>query len=311
MSSFEPAYIATYQKGLLKKKIKKAHKMLAACTLCPRSCKIDRLSGETGVCKTGEQAFVSSYNAHFGEEAPLVGRHGSGTIFFTHCNLLCIFCQNYDISHQGHGQEVSIEQLASIMLYLQNAGCHNINFVTPSHVVPQILAAVEIAVDMGLAVPLVYNSGGYDSTSTLKLLEGVVDIYMPDFKFWAPEIAKQACDAEDYPEMARQALIEMHRQVGDLVTDEAGIARRGLILRHLVLPNGLAGTRQVMQFVAEKISTNTYVNIMPQYRPCGRADEIKELSKHLSQRAFTTALEEAIEEGIERHDSRRRRFILW
>jgi len=311
MSAFEPAYIETFQKGLLKEKIKKAHKMLAACVLCPRRCKVDRLSGETGVCKTGEQAYVSSYNAHFGEEAPLVGKHGSGTIFFTHCNLLCIFCQNYDISHQGHGQEVSTEQLASIMLYLQNAGCHNINFVTPSHVVPQILAAVEIAADMGLSVPLVYNSGGYDSTHTLKLLEGVVDIYMPDFKFWDPEIAKQACDAEDYPEMARQALIEMHRQVGDLVTDEAGIAQRGLLLRHLVLPNRLAGTRQAMQFIAKKISTNTYVNIMPQYRPCGRADEIKELSVHLSQKDFTTALEEAIEEGIERHDSRRRRFILW
>jgi len=311
MSSFESAYIATIQKGLLKEKIEKANKMLAACVLCPRKCKVDRLAGETGICKTGEQAFVSSYNAHFGEEAPLVGQHGSGTIFFTHCNLLCIFCQNYDISHQGHGQEVSTEQLASIMLYLQNAGCHNINFVTPSHVVPQILAAVEIAADMGLAVPLVYNSGGYDSTSTLKLLEGVFDIYMPDFKFWDPEIAKQACDAEDYPEMARQALIEMHRQVGDLVTDEAGIAQRGLLLRHLVLPNGIAGTRQVMKFIAEKISTNTYVNIMPQYRPCGRADEIKELSKHLSQKDFTTALEEAIAEGIERHDSRRRRFILW
>lgn len=311
MSAFEPAYIETFQKGLLKEKIKKAHKMLAACVLCPRRCKVDRLSGETGVCKTGEQAYVSSYNAHFGEEAPLVGKHGSGTIFFTHCNLLCIFCQNYDISHQGHGQEVSTEQLASIMLYLQNAGCHNINFVTPSHVVPQILAALEIAADMGLSVPLVYNSGGYDSTHTLKLLEGVVDIYMPDFKFWDPEIAKQACDAEDYPEMARQALIEMHRQVGDLVTDEAGIAQRGLLLRHLVLPNGLAGTRQAMQFIAKKISPNTYVNIMPQYRPCGRADEIKELSVHLSQKDFTTALEEAIEEGIERHDSRRRRFILW
>lgn len=311
MSSFEPAYMETFQKGLLKEKTQKAHKMLASCVLCPRKCKVDRLAGETGVCKTGEQAYVSSYNAHFGEEAPLVGRHGSGTIFFTHCNLLCIFCQNYDISHQGHGQEVSTEQLASIMLYLQNAGCHNINFVTPSHVVPQILAAVEIAADMGLAVPLVYNSGGYDSVHSLKLLEGVVDIYMPDFKFWDPEIAKQACDAEDYPEMARQALIEMHRQVGDLVTDEAGIAQRGLLLRHLVLPHGLAGTRQIMQFIAEKISTNTYVNIMPQYRPCGRADEIKELSAHLSQKDFTTALEEAIEEGIERHDSRRRRFILW
>ena len=311
MSSFKPAYIETSQKGLLKEKIKKADKMLGACVLCPRRCKVDRLSGETGVCKTGLQAYVSSYNPHFGEEAPLVGRNGSGTIFFTHCNLLCIFCQNYDISHLGHGQEVSDEQLAGIMIHLQNSGCHNINFVTPSHVVPQILSAVQIAVDAGLAVPLVYNSGGYDSIDTLKLLEGVVDIYMPDFKFWDPEVAKNACDAEDYPQIAQQTLKEMHRQVGDLVTDEAGIAQRGILLRHLVLPQGLAGTRPLMRFIAQEISTNTYVNIMPQYRPCGRAAEIKEFSHHLSQNDFETALEEAIGEGIERLDSRRRRFALW
>jgi putative pyruvate formate lyase activating enzyme len=178
-------------------------------------------------------------------------------------------------------------------------------------VVPQILSAVQIAVDAGLAVPLVYNSGGYDSIDTLKLLEGVVDIYMPDFKFWDPEVAKNACDAEDYPQIAQQALKEMHRQVGDLVTDEAGIAQRGILLRHLVLPQGLAGTRSVMRFIAREISTNTYVNIMPQYRPCGQAAEIKELSHHLSQKDFETALEEAIGEGIERLDSRRRRFALW
>jgi len=311
MSSFEPAYMETFQNGLLKEKIRKAHKMLGACVLCPRRCKVDRLSGETGVCQTGMQALVSSYNPHFGEEAPLVGRHGSGTIFFTHCNLLCIFCQNYDISHLGHGEEVSDEQLADLMLYLQNLGCHNINFVTPSHVVPQILSAVGIAAAAGLSVPLVYNSGGYDSIHTLKLLEDVVDIYMPDFKFWEPEVAKNACDAEDYPEIARQALKEMHRQAGDLVTDESGIARRGILLRHLVLPQDLAGTRQVMKFIAQEISTNTYVNIMPQYRPCGRADEIKELSRHLSQKDFNMALEAAIDEGIERLDSRRRKFVLW
>jgi putative pyruvate formate lyase activating enzyme len=285
--------------------------MMRSCTLCPRKCKVDRLAGETGVCRTGEQAYVSSFNAHFGEEAPLVGRHGSGTIFFTHCNLLCLFCQNFDISHQGYGAEVSGEQLASIMLRLQNAGCHNINFVTPSHVVPQILRAVEIAAGAGLSVPLVYNSGGYDSIPTLKLLDGVVDIYMPDFKFWDPEVAKKTCDAEDYPKTARQALKEMHRQVGDLVTDEAGVARRGVLLRHLVLPHGLAGTRQVMRFIAKEISINTYVNIMPQYQPCGRANAITELSQHLAQKDFNMALEEAMEEGIERLDSRRHKFVLW
>ncbi|MGD8549550.1 MAG: radical SAM protein [Desulfobacterales bacterium] len=310
MSLFKPAYIETSKKGLLSEKIEKAYKILNSCTLCPRKCKVNRLSGETGICKTGEKAYVSSFNAHFGEEDPLVGTHGSGTIFFTHCNLLCIFCQNYDISHLGHGEQTSNENLAGIMLHLQNAGCHNINFVTPSHVVPQILTAVEIAVDHGLSVPLVYNTGGYDRVETLKLLEGVFDIYMPDFKFWDPEISKTVCDAQDYPEVARKALVEMHRQVGDLITDESGIARRGLLVRHLVLPHGLAGTREIMRFIANKISSNTYVNIMPQYRPCGRASEIKELSDYLSQKDYKTALEAAREEGVDRLDRRKRRFMF-
>ena len=310
MPSFEPAYIETFNKGLLAEKIKTANELLKSCTLCPRKCEVDRLSGETGICKTGDKAYISSFNAHFGEEAPLVGINGSGTIFFTHCNLLCIFCQNYDISHLGHGEEMTNEQMAGIMLHLQNAGCHNINFVTPSHVVPQILSAVEIAVKNGLSVPLVYNTGGYDRVETLKLLEGVFDIYMPDFKFWDSEVAETMCKAGDYPEVARNALVEMHRQVGDLVTDESGIARRGLLLRHLVLPSGLAGTREIMRFIASKISKNTYVNIMPQYRPCGRAGEVKELSVYLSKKDFQVALQEAMEEGIERLDSRRRRFMV-
>lgn len=310
MPFFEPAYIETYKKGLFAEKIEKAYEILKSCTLCPRRCKVDRLSGETGICKTGEKAYISSFNSHFGEEAPLVGTNGSGTIFFTHCNLLCIFCQNYDISHLGHGEQMSNEQLAGIMIHLQNAGCHNINFVTPSHVIPQILSAVEIAVDNGLAVPLVYNTGGYDRVETLRLLEGVFDIFMPDFKFWSPEVAKTNCKAEDYPEMARRALVEMHRQVGDLVTDESGVARRGLLIRHLVLPHGLAGTRELMKFIAKKISLNTYVNIMPQYRPCGRAAEVKELSHYLSQDDYKTALQSAKKEGIERLDSRRRRFMF-
>jgi putative pyruvate formate lyase activating enzyme len=310
MLSFEPAYIETFKKGLLKEKIKATYKILNSCTLCARRCKIDRLSGETGICKTGEKAFVSSFNAHFGEEDPLVGTNGSGTIFFTHCNLLCIFCQNYDISHLGHGEEVSDDQLAGIMLHLQNAGCHNINFVTPSHVVHQILSALEIAVKNGLSIPLVYNTGGYDRVETLKLLEGVIDIYMPDFKFWDPEVADTMCKAPDYPEVACKALVEMHRQVGDLVIDESGIAKRGLLVRHLVLPYGLAGTREIMKFIAQKISLNTYVNIMPQYRPCGRAAEIKELAAHLSQKDYKMALQAAKEEKIERLDSRRRRFMM-
>ena len=279
--------------------------------ICPRRCKVNRLNNETGTCNTGADAQVSSYSPHFGEEAPLVGSHGSGTIFLTNCNLLCNFCQNFDISHEGRGDEVSDRILAKMMLQLQEIGCHNINFVTPTHAVPQILAALVIAVEDGLDVPLVYNSSGYDTVETLKILDGVFDIYMPDFKFWDGKIAELTCNAPDYPEVARNVLKEMHRQVGDLIVDDSGIARRGLLIRHLVLPHGLAGTREVMRFIATEISTNSYVNIMPQYRPCGRAHEIKELSRSLSQKDFTVALKEANEEGITRLDSRRRTFMVF
>jgi putative pyruvate formate lyase activating enzyme len=307
---FQPVYIETHKKGLLKIKAEQARKILASCVLCPRMCGVDRLSGETGVCKTGALAMVSSYNAHFGEEAPLVGRNGSGTIFFTNCNLLCVFCQNYDISHEGCGEEVSDEQLAGIMLYLQKTGCHNINFVTPSHVVPQILSALVIAVENGLSIPLVYNTGGYDRVDTLKILDGIIDIYMPDFKFWDQDIADKACDAKDYPEAARNALSEMFRQVGDLVVDEHGVAQRGLLVRHLVMPHGYAGTREVMCFIADKISKNTYVNVMFQYRPCGNAYQFKEFSSRPTERDFDEAVKAAKEEGITRLDKPRRVFTV-
>jgi putative pyruvate formate lyase activating enzyme len=274
-------------------------------------CGVDRLSGETGICRSGRRAFVSSYNAHFGEEAPLVGANGSGTIFFTHCNLLCLFCQNFEISHEGIGEDVSDEQLAGIMLALQRQGCHNINFVTPSHVVPQIMAALELAVPAGLKVPLVYNSGGYDRIETLRLLDGVIDIYMPDFKFWDADVARDACNAPDYPETARQALLEMHRQVGDLELDDRGIARRGLLVRHLVMPGGLAGTREVMRFIAQKVSPRTYVNVMSQYRPCGRAHEVSGLEAALSADEYRWAVREAIAEGITRLDQRQASFRRW
>ena len=310
MRKFEAAYIKSFEKGLLQKKIQAAYKILNSCTLCPRQCRINRMSGETGSCKTAKQAWVSSYNPHFGEEAPLVGTHGSGTIFFTHCNLMCLFCQNFDISHEGYGREVSDKQLAAMMVALQQQGCHNINFVTPSHVVPQILSALAIAIQQGLSVPLVYNSGGYDLPATLRLLEGVFDIYMPDFKFWDAQVAETACQAKDYPQIARRALREMHRQVGDLKIDENGIAQKGLLIRHLVLPGGLAGTREIMRFIAREISTNSYVNIMSQYRPCGRAAEIKGFSSLLSKVDFQTALREAAAEGITRLDQPRRAFFL-
>ena len=310
MSIFEPSYIRTFEKGLLKEKIQKAYAQLKSCILCPRKCGVDRLAGETGICNTGKLAWVSSYNPHFGEEEPLVGNCGSGTIFFTHCNLLCLFCQNFDISHQGCGQEVSGEQLAAMMLDLQNQGCHNINFVTPSHVVPQILSAVEIAIQHGLYVPLVFNTGGYDRVATLKLLEGVFDIYMPDFKFWNPQVAEDACQAGDYPEVARNALLEMHRQVGDLELDEDGIAQRGLVIRHLVLPGGLAGTREIMRFIAQRLSRNSYVNIMSQYRPCGRAAEVRGLNSHLTVKDYQMAVQAAKEEGVNRLDRPRRLFLF-
>jgi putative pyruvate formate lyase activating enzyme len=261
-----------------------------------------------GFCRTGRAAKVASFTPHFGEESPLVGDCGSGTIFFSRCNLLCLFCQNFEISHEGAGEEVSDEQLAAMMMALQAHGCHNINFVTPSHVVPQILSALEIAVPQGLRIPIVFNSGGYDSPGTLKLLDGVVDIYMPDFKFWDPGVADRTCRAPDYPEVARAALREMHRQVGDLVLDERGLARRGLLVRHLVLPRGMADTRRVMRFIAQEISRDTYVNVMSQYRPCGRADEVDGLEHGVTAAEYHAAVLEALEEGLHRLDRPHRTF---
>ena len=300
MSAFEPAYIETKKKGLLRDKITKARNLLKSCRICPRECNVDRLSGQLGQCSTGEEAVVSSFNAHFGEEPPLVGAFGSGTIFFTHCSLKCNFCQNYDVSHGGQGDESGLGQLAGTMLILQHNGCHNINLVTPTHVVPQILAALDMAIDGGLRIPLVYNSSGYDRVETLELLDGVVDIYMPDFKFWDPVVAQKTCNAPDYPGAAAKAVVEMHRQVGDLQVDENGIATRGLIVRHLVMPSGMAGTGEVMSFIADHVSKNTYVNIMDQYRPCGEALHVEELAGPVSKTQFNQAVAAAKEAGISR-----------
>jgi len=311
MTYTKPVYIEAFQQSKLRANAERAVAAMENCILCPRQCGVNRLAGETGYCQTGARAKVASYNAHFGEEAPLVGRYGSGTIFFSHCNLLCTFCQNYDISHQGEGRELDDHQLAAVMLHLQETGCHNINFVTPSHVVPQILSALVIAAEKGLHVPLVFNCGGYDKVETLQLLDGIVDIYMPDFKFWDAEIARQTCQAADYRQVACAALCEMHRQVGDLKIDETGLAKKGLLVRHLVMPEGLADTRQVMRFIAGEISTNTYVNIMPQYRPCGRAYEIPSLNRALSTKEYKTAIQEAKEEGIYRLDERKRVFVAF
>ena len=310
MEQWEPVYLETQRRGLLQAKIDAAYDILSRCNLCPRNCLVDRHHGELGLCRTGDSPVVSSYMPHFGEEDPLVGRHGSGTIFFTHCNLYCLFCQNYEISHGGGGEEITLADLAAAMLYLQKRGCHNINFVTPSHQVYQILAALPLAIAGGLNVPLVYNTGGYDALETLRLLDGVVDIYMPDFKFWDPRVAQDLCQAEDYPEIARQAVKEMHRQVGDLALDEDGVARRGLLVRHLVLPDGLAGTREIMDFLAREISPHTYVNVMGQYRPCGRAGEHPSLRKFLTALEHEQAQQQAREAGLTRLD-RREKLFRW
>jgi len=300
----EPSYLKLHQKGELSRRLKRALSLMENCRLCPRECKIDRFSGETGHCQTARKAKVASYNAHFGEETPLVGRFGSGTIFLNSCNLHCSFCQNYDISHLNEGVEVEPEQMAAIMIQLAEKGCHNINFVTPTHVVPQILEALTHAIEQGLKIPLVYNSGGYDGEETLKLLDGIFDIYMPDFKFWDGKWAERYCRTPDYRETAIAAIKEMHRQVGDLAIDDQGVAIRGLLVRHLVMPDNIAGTEKIMHFLAKEISTNTYVNVMNQYRPCGEAHKDEFIKRRLTSQEFRDAMNIAMEAGLMRLDQR-------
>ena len=276
-----------------------AFERLAACNLCPRLCGVNRLEGELGFCRGGKLPKVSSYGPHFGEERPLVGRYGSGTIFFAGCNLRCCFCQNYDISHFDHGHEVSLEELGDMMLALQNSGCHNINFVTPTHFVPQIIGALRYAASKGLSIPVVYNCGGYESLETLKLLEGIVDIYMPDIKFLNSQSSERYFGARDYPEVVKAAVKEMHRQVGDLVIKE-GLAIRGLLIRHLVMPGHLEDSRAIFRFIASEVAPTTFVNVMEQYRPCYKADEFPEIARRISGEEFDRALAYAREEGLER-----------
>lgn len=299
---FEPAYLKLTAQGELENRIEALFKKLEKCVLCPRKCGVNRLEDEKGVCKTGRKAVVSSFGPHFGEESPLVGHSGSGTIFFTFCNLGCVFCQNYDISHLGHGDRVEEKYLADVMLRLQRMGCHNINFVTPTHVVPQIVKALSFAIEKGLNLPLVYNSGGYDSVETLKILDGIFDIYMPDFKYSDPGVAKRFSNAPDYPEVAKTALKEMHRQVGDLQMDSQGIAQRGLLIRHLVLPDDLAGTSEAMKFISEELSVNSYVNVMNQYRPEYKAFEYPPLDRSITRDEFLKASMIARDKGIKRLD---------
>lgn len=295
-----PSYLGLYEQGKLEDIKDKLLKELEGCVLCPRNCKVNRIKGEVGFCKTARFAVVSSFNLHFGEEPPLVGRGGSGTIFFTWCNLGCIYCQNYSISHLGEGSEVKPDELAALMLSLQKRGAHNINFVTPTHVIAQIIEALIIAIEKGLRLPLVYNSGGYDKLSTLKEIDGVFDIYMPDAKYSDEHFSHKYSSAKDYWQVCQDALLEMHRQVGDLVMDGYGIAKRGLLVRHLVLPNRVAGSFKVLDFIAKKISKDSYVNIMDQYHPCFKEYSIKELSRRIAQQEFNEVLEHAANISLHR-----------
>lgn len=299
-NEFRPAY-TFLKESEFTEKTRKAEDILRDCTLCPRECHVDRTSGERGFCRTGDRPFISSWAPHFGEEKPLVGRYGSGTIFFGNCNLGCLFCQNYSISHLGEGAEISHEKLSDIMLSLQNSNCHNINLVTPTHQIPAIIKTVKIASETGLRIPLVYNCGGYESLETLRILRGIVDIYMPDFKYSDKEYSSKYSDADDYPGVVKQAIKEMHRQVGDLQLDE-GIAMKGLLIRHLVLPDGVAGTPEIIRFIAEKISKETYINIMDQYHPCFNAFDNPPLNRRITAREYSNAIQYAIRAGLKRID---------
>jgi putative pyruvate formate lyase activating enzyme len=304
-SEVEPAYLKLFRSGELGERVRQAFQRLENCDLCARYCHVNRLlTIEGAVCRTGEQAIVHSFGPHHGEEAVLRGWNGSGTIFFSWCNLRCVFCQNWEISQRGMGRVAGRRDIAAMMLELQERGCHNINFVSPSHLVAQILAAVEIAAREGLHLPLVYNTGGYDSLEALALLDGVIDIYMPDMKYGDSAIARQYSKVRNYVEVNRMAVKEMHRQVGDLVLDERGLAQRGLLIRHLVLPGDLASTEKVLAFIAHEISPNTYLNLMHQYRPCYRTEEYPPLDRTLKVGEYRATLAMAERHGLLRLDRR-------
>lgn len=302
MAGYEPVYLQLLRSGELQQRVVQAYQHLECCDVCAWECRANRLAGKLGVCRTGELARVSSYGAHHGEENPLRGWRGSGTVFFSRCNLRCQYCQNYEISQADTGQEVEPEQLAEILLELQQDGCHNINFVSPSHVVPQILAAVLIAAQAGLHLPLVYNTGGYDALPILQLLDGVIDIYMPDMKYASAQIARHYSKIPHYPHVNQAALREMYRQVGDLHIDEHGLASHGLLVRHLVLPHNLAGTAEIVQFLSREISTHTYLNLMDQYHPAYNARQYRKLMRPIARSEYQAAVQMAHEAGLSRLD---------
>jgi putative pyruvate formate lyase activating enzyme len=291
--AFVPSYMALFEKGDLQQRIRVLKELLKECRLCPRECRVNRLNGDVGYCKAPSKLMVSSAFPHFGEEPPLVGYHGSGTIFLTHCNLRCVFCQNYDISHLGRGEQITSSEMARAMVRLQEMGCHNINFVTPTHYASQIVASLPEAIEMGLSLPIVYNCSGYESIEVLQLLEGVIDIYMPDAKYMDEKFSKQFSNAPDYPVVIKKVLKEMHRQVGDLKTNSKGIAEKGLLIRHLVMPGGVASSEAVLKFIAEEISPHSYVNIMVQYRPEYQAYEYSEINRRITHKEYMEAIQMA------------------
>jgi len=297
-----PAYRDLYQAGILQERAEEIYQKLECCDLCPRNCQVNRLKGEIGSCGVGELAWVSSHGPHHGEEAPLRGRYGSGTIFLSGCNLSCVYCQNAEISQKLSGRPVTPQELGSYMLELQALGCHNINLVSPTHVAGQIARAIAWAAEGGLSLPIVYNSGGYDKLETLALLDGIVDIYMPDMKYSQAEKGERYSGVPDYPRVNQEAVLEMHRQVGDLVLDSSGIARRGLLIRHLVLPAGLAGSSGILCFIAERISRHTYLNIMDQYHTAYQAWQYPELDRRISRDEYQAVVREAKYLGFERLD---------
>ncbi len=309
--TFRPAYLDLLATGALERRARRARGALACCTLCGRHCGVDRLAGDSRAgCGIGEAAWVDGYGAHHGEENPLRGTRGSGTIFFSGCSLRCEFCQNWEISQGRRGVPVSADDLAEAMIDLQGRGCHNINLVSPTHVVPQILEAVVAAARRGLSVPLVYNTGGYDAMDTLELLDGVVDIYLPDMKYGDSETGRRLSHVRDYVPINRAAVREMHRQVGDLVLDDDGVARRGLLVRHLVLPGGLSGTAEVARFLAEEVSRETYLNLMDQYHPAWRAWHLPILDRGLTRNEYAAAVEAARAAGLRRIETSRPRLRL-
>jgi putative pyruvate formate lyase activating enzyme len=308
--NFEPAYLALHRSGELARRVEAGLRELEDCCACPRNCHVNRLLDRAKVCGTGRHAIVSSAFPHFGEEDCLRGWNGSGTIFFGLCNLRCVFCQNWDISQQKNGAECDAEQIADLMLALQKHGCHNINFVTPEHVVPQVIEAVAAAVPRGLNLPIVYNTSAYDSVASLRLMDGIVDIYMPDFKIWERDSARQFVKAKDYPERAREAILEMHRQVGPLTFNDQGLARRGVLVRHLVMPGQTAEAAAIFKWLAEEVSSDTYVNIMDQYRPEysvleeGSARKYASIARRPSAQELTAARKAARAAGLWRFDER-------